>query len=82
MDRVVSQEQVAQELVETLVKRETDLVDQVRGILEAHQERRMELRRDLHALFAQFGQFPQAKNVRHLRLVKSDKPDDVDQICI
>jgi endonuclease III-like uncharacterized protein len=82
VDRVVSQDQVAQELVETLVKRETDLVDQVREILEAHQERRMELRRDLHALFAQFGQFPKTNNVRHLRLVKSDKPDDVDQICI
>lgn len=82
MDRVVSQDQVAQELVESLLKRETDIVDQVRGILEAHQERRMELRRDLHALFAQFGQFPQAKNVRHLRLVKFDKQDDVDKLCI
>ena len=64
------------------MKRESDLVDQVRGILEAHQERRMELRRDLHALFAQFGQFPQTNNVRHLRLVKTDRQDDVDQICV
>lgn len=82
MDRVVSQDQVAQELVESLLKREADIVDQVRGILEAHQERRMELRRDLHALFAQFGQFPQARNVRHLRLVKTDTQDDVDKLCI
>jgi len=82
VDRVVSQDQVAQELVESLLQRENDLVDQVRVMLEAHQDRRMELRRELRSLFAQFGQFPQPNNVRHLRLVKSDKPDDVDQICV
>lgn len=69
MERPPIAEQSAQDLVEGLVRHEAEVVNQVRALLEVHHARRLELRRELHAIIGQFGSFPAADNVRHLRLI-------------
>lgn len=61
---------MVQELAKDLAQNDRQILEDMRAILEAHHERRAEIRRELHAIFSQFGQFPQANNVRHLRVVK------------
>jgi hypothetical protein len=78
MERPPNPELSAEGLVEDLVRREADVVGQVRTLLEAHRERRLQLRRELHGLIGQFGKFPQTNNVHQLRLVRGGLADDVE----
>ncbi|MDX2201454.1 MAG: hypothetical protein NW223_01765 [Hyphomicrobiaceae bacterium] len=78
MERSPSPPQSAEDLVEALVRQEAAVVDEVRAMLAVHRERRVELRRELHALFGQFGRFPRSDNVLHLRLVHGGASSDRD----
>lgn len=75
VDSYKSSQQVAEDFVERLMRNELDVMAQVRALLEAHRERRLELRRELHGLMGQLGQFPETNNVVHLRLVKGGADD-------
>lgn len=76
MDRPSSTQWFAEELVDRVMRQEMEVLAEVRAMLHAHRERRLELRRELHALMGQFGELPQPNNVTHLRLVHGGLDDD------
>ncbi|RTL72249.1 MAG: hypothetical protein EKK41_05745 [Hyphomicrobiales bacterium] len=75
VDSYKSSQQLAEDFVERLMRNELEVMAQVRAMLEAHRERRLELRRELHGLMGQLGQFPETNNVVQLRLVKGGAED-------
>lgn len=75
MDSFSSSPKFAEDFVDRLMRNELEVLAQVRAMLEAHRDRRLELRHELHALMGQLGQFPEPNNVVHLRLVKGGVED-------